>query len=73
MTDFVDWRGFDYQHATVQLWVFKKSATDANPTSTQPSAPMVLRVNDLLEWMLVQAVAGKITIAPELVDGGSQQ
>jgi len=45
----------------------------AFPTSTQPSAPMVLRVNDLLEWMLVQAVAGKITIAPELVDGGSQQ
>ena len=29
MTDFVDWRSFDYQQATVQLWVFKKSATDA--------------------------------------------
>jgi hypothetical protein len=38
-------------------------------TSSQPSSPIVLRVNDLLEWMLVQAVAGKITIAPELVDG----
>jgi hypothetical protein len=39
------------------------------PTSTQPSAPMVIRVNDLLEWMLIQAVAGKITLTPELVDG----
>lgn len=29
MTDFVDWRSFDYQQATVQLWVFKKSATEA--------------------------------------------
>ncbi len=29
MTDFSDWRSFDYQQATVQLWVFKKSATDA--------------------------------------------
>jgi hypothetical protein len=46
----------------------------AFPTSTQPSSPIVLRVNDLLEWMLVQAVAGKITIAPELVDGaGGEQ
>jgi hypothetical protein len=44
------------------------------PTSQQPSAPMVLRVNDLLEWMLIQAVAGKITIAPGLVDGaGGEQ
>jgi|VirMetMinimDraft_7_1064189.scaffolds.fasta_scaffold02960_4 hypothetical protein len=41
----------------------------AFPTSTQPSAPMVIRVNDLLEWMLIQAVAGKITLTPELVDG----
>jgi hypothetical protein len=46
----------------------------AFPTSTQPSAPMVLRVTDLLEWMLIQAVAGKITIAPELIGstGGEQ-
>lgn len=29
MTDFADWRGFNYQQATVQLWVFKKSTTDA--------------------------------------------
>ncbi len=29
MTDFTEWRGFDYQQATVQLWVFKKSTTDA--------------------------------------------
>jgi hypothetical protein len=29
MTDFADWREFDYQHATVQLWIFKKSTTDA--------------------------------------------
>jgi len=41
----------------------------AFPTSTQPSSPMVIRVNDLLEWMLIQAVAGKITLTPELVDG----
>ena len=41
----------------------------AFPTSQQPSAPMVIRVNDLLEWMLIQAVAGKITLTPELVDG----
>jgi hypothetical protein len=39
------------------------------PTSTQPSAPMVIRVNDLLEWMLIQSVAGKITLTPDLVDG----
>lgn len=29
MTDFTDWREFDYQQATVQLWIFKKSTTDA--------------------------------------------
>jgi len=29
MTDFANWRGFNYQQATVQLWVFKKSTTDA--------------------------------------------
>lgn len=29
MTDFADWKGFNYQQATVQLWVFKKSTTDA--------------------------------------------
>lgn len=29
MTDFADWRSFEYQEATVQLWVFKKSATEA--------------------------------------------
>lgn len=28
MTDFTDWRSFDYDNAEVQLWVFKKSATD---------------------------------------------
>lgn len=28
MTDFTDWREFDYQQAAVQLWVFKKSTTD---------------------------------------------
>lgn len=27
MTDFLDWKSFDYQKATVQLWVFKKSTT----------------------------------------------
>jgi hypothetical protein len=26
-------------------------------------------VNDLLEWMLVAAVAGTLTFAPDLVDG----
>lgn len=25
MTDFADWKGFDYDNSTVQLWVFKKS------------------------------------------------
>lgn len=29
MTDFVEWRQFDYDNATVQLWVFKKSTTSA--------------------------------------------
>ena len=29
MTDFEDWRQFNYENATVQLWVFKKSATAA--------------------------------------------
>lgn len=29
MTDFADWRAFDYDNATVQLWVFKKSTTAA--------------------------------------------
>jgi hypothetical protein len=29
MTDFSDWRSFNYPEATVQLWVFKKSTTQA--------------------------------------------
>jgi hypothetical protein len=29
MTDFLGWKQFNYQEATVQLWVFKKSTTDA--------------------------------------------
>lgn len=29
MTDFDEWRQFDYKNATVQLWVFKKSTTSA--------------------------------------------
>jgi len=29
MTDFAEWRQFDYENATVQLWVFKKSTTSA--------------------------------------------
>ena len=29
MTDFADWRQFDYDNSTVQLWVFKKSSTSA--------------------------------------------
>jgi len=29
MTDFADWRSFNYQQATVQLWVFKKTTTEA--------------------------------------------
>lgn len=29
MTDFAGWRQFDYENSTVQLWVFKKSATPA--------------------------------------------
>lgn len=29
MTDFADWRSFDYDTSEVQLWVFKKSTTDA--------------------------------------------
>ena len=29
MTDFEQWRQFDYENATVQLWVFKKSTTTA--------------------------------------------
>ncbi|MBZ4040440.1 Kiwa anti-phage protein KwaB-like domain-containing protein [Novilysobacter selenitireducens] len=29
MTDFADWRKFDYDNATIQLWVFKKSSTSA--------------------------------------------
>lgn len=29
MTDFIDWRSFNYQLATVQLWVFKKSTITA--------------------------------------------
>lgn len=29
MTDFAEWRQFDYDNATVQLWVFKKSTTTA--------------------------------------------
>ncbi len=29
MTDFLDWRQFDYDNSTVQLWVFKKSSTAA--------------------------------------------
>lgn len=29
MTDFVNWKNFNYDEATVQLWVFKKSVTNA--------------------------------------------
>jgi len=29
MTDFAEWRQFDYENTTVQLWVFKKSTTPA--------------------------------------------
>jgi hypothetical protein len=29
-------------------------------------------VNDLLQWMLIAAVAGTLTFAPELVDGKEQ-
>ncbi|MES1934475.1 hypothetical protein T35B1_17811 [Salinisphaera shabanensis T35B1] len=29
MTEFSDWRQFDYDNSTVQLWVFKKSTTPA--------------------------------------------
>jgi hypothetical protein len=29
MTDFTEWRQFDYDNSTVQLWVFKKSNTSA--------------------------------------------
>lgn len=29
MTDFADWRAFNYDNATIQLWVFKKSSTSA--------------------------------------------
>ena len=29
MTDFEEWRQYDYENSTVQLWVFKKSATPA--------------------------------------------
>lgn len=29
MTDFTNWREFDYDNSTVQLWVFKKSSTSA--------------------------------------------
>ena len=29
MPDFFEWKNFDYENANIQLWVFKKSATDA--------------------------------------------
>ncbi len=29
MSDFINWREFDYSNSTVQLWVFKKSTTTA--------------------------------------------
>ena len=35
----------------------------AFPTSQQVSAPMVIRVDDLLTWMLEQAQEGRVTLA----------
>jgi hypothetical protein len=37
------------------------------PTSTQLSAPLVIRVTDLLEWLLLQSLDGNIRINSGIV------
>jgi hypothetical protein len=38
---------------------------------SRPDGSRAIPVNDVLEWLLVNAVAGTVTIAPGAIDGGA--
>lgn len=62
MTDFVEWRGFNYQHATVQLWVFKKSSTNLRFRAWH------VRTGEQIETLFRQAILRSVaSITEEIV------
>lgn len=61
MIDFTDWREFDYQQATVQLWTFKKSATDARFRAWH------VRTDADIEMLFRQAVISSIENTTEMI------
>ncbi|MBE8716536.1 Kiwa anti-phage protein KwaB-like domain-containing protein [Cellvibrio polysaccharolyticus] len=61
MTDFLDWRGFNYQEANVQLWVFKKSATDARFRAWH------VRTDEIIETLFRQTIMESIVKTTEAI------
>jgi hypothetical protein len=59
MTDFTEWRGFDYEHATVQLWVFKKSTTDAKFRAWH------VRTDEKIESLFREAIINSVASTTE--------
>lgn len=61
MTDFLEWKNFDYQQATVQLWVFKKSTTDAKFRAWH------VRTDETIETLFRQTIIDSVTSTTETI------
>jgi len=59
MSDFDIWRNFDYNIATVQLWVFKKSKTKARFRAWH------VRTDESIEQLFRDAIKGEVDIVTE--------
>lgn len=61
MPDFVAWKNFNYDDATVQLWVFKKSTTAAKFRAWH------VRTDDTIEQLFRNAIKGEVAVTTEKI------
>ena len=61
MTDFADWRNFNYDDATVQLWVFKKSTTEAKFRAWH------VRTDEAIEQLFRDAIKREVSATTEKI------
>ncbi|QLI80274.1 DUF4868 domain-containing protein [Chitinibacter fontanus] len=61
MTDFTAWRGFNYDAATVQLWVFKKSTAESKFRAWH------VRTDEAIEQLFRDTVKREVVITTEQI------
>ncbi len=61
MTDFEEWRQFDYDNATVQLWVFKKSTTSVKFRAWH------VRTDEQVENLFCEAISSEVSRITERI------